>query len=74
MGRRDQGYNQRQTMEMIAPGRRRRRIPKKRGVDFVNSDMRAIGMTKYEVHDRTGWRRIVSDGATSIKWDRVEEE
>ena len=25
------------------------------------------------VHDRTGWRRIVSDAAT-IKWERLGEE
>ena len=29
-----------------------------------NRDMRAIETTKYEVHDRTGWRRIVSAAAT----------
>ena len=30
----------------------------------VNRDVRAIGTTKDEVHDRTGWRRIVSATAT----------
>ena len=29
-------------------------------MDCVNRDMRAIGTTKDEVHDRTGWRRILS--------------
>ena len=33
-------------------------------VDCVNRDMRAIGTTLDEVHDRIGWRRIVSAAAT----------
>ena len=33
-------------------------------MDCVNRDMRAIGATKDEVHDRTGWMRIVSAAAT----------
>ena len=42
------------------PGRRRRGRPKQRWMDCVNGDMmRAIGTTKDEVRDRTGWRRIV---------------
>ena len=35
-------------------------------MDCVNRDMRAIGNTKDEVHDRTGWRRIVSAAATHV--------
>ena len=34
------------------------------GMDCVNGDKRAIGTTKDEVHDKTGWRRIVSAAAT----------
>ena len=34
------------------------------GLWTVNRDMRAIGTTKDEVHDRTGWRRIVSAAVT----------
>ena len=34
--------------------------PKHRWVDCFNRDMTAIGTTKDEVHDRTGWRRIES--------------
>ena len=30
----------------------------------VNRDVRAIGTTQDEVHDRTGWRKIVSAAAT----------
>ena len=62
--RRDQDYVGRKTLEMVPPGRRKRGRPKQRWMDCVNRDMRAIGMTKDEVHDRTGWRRIVSAAAT----------
>ena len=38
---------------------------------------RAIGTTKEEVHDRTGWRRIVSlsicRSDPTTKWERLEE-
>ena len=53
-----------QTLEMVPPGRRKRGRPKQRWVDCVNRNMRAIETTTNEVHDRTGWRRIVSAAAT----------
>ena len=56
---RDQDYIGRKTLEMVPPGRRKRGRPKKRWMDCVNRDMRAIGTTKDEVHDRTDWRRIM---------------
>ena len=59
----DQGYVRRQTLEMVPPGRRRGR-PKHTWMHCVNRDMRAIRTTEDEVHDRTGWRRIVSAAAT----------
>ena len=62
--RRYQDYVGRKTMEMVPPGRRKRGRSKQRWMDCVNRDMRAIGMTKDEVHDITGWRRIVSAAAT----------
>ena len=49
---------------MVPPGRRKRGRPKQRWMDCVNRDMRAIGTTKDEVHDRIVWRRIVSAAAT----------
>ena len=49
---------------MVPPGRRKRGRPKQRWMDCFNRDMRAIGTEKDEVHDRTGWTRIVSAGAT----------
>ena len=62
--RRDQEYVGRKTLEMVPPGRRKRGRPKQRWMDCVNRDMRAIGTTKDEILDRTGWRRIVSAAAT----------
>ena len=62
--RRDQEYVGRKTLEMLPPGRRKRGGSRQRWMDCVNRDMRAIGTTKDEVHDRTGWRRIVSAAAT----------
>ena len=57
-------YVGRKTLETVPPGRRMRGRPNQRWMDSVNRDMRAIGTTKDEVHDRTGWRRIVSAAAT----------
>ena len=62
--RRDQDYVGRKTLEMAPPGRRMRGTLKQRWVDCVSRDKRATGTTKDEVHDRTGWRRIVSAAAT----------
>ena len=74
--RTDKYYVGRQTLEMVAPGRRKRRRPKQIWMDCVNRDMRAIGTTKDEVHDITCWRRsTVSVAAThTTKWERLEEE
>ena len=62
--RQDQDYVGRKTPEMVAPWRRKRGRPKQTWLECVNRYMRAIGTTKDEVHDRTGWRRIVSAAAT----------
>ena len=62
--KRYQEYVGRNTLEMVPPGRRKRGRPNQRMMDCVNRDMRAIGTTKGEVHDRTGWRSIVSAAET----------
>ena len=62
--RREHEYVGRQTLEMVPPGRRKRARPKQRWMVSVNQYMRTIGTTKDEVHDITGWRRIVSAAAT----------
>ena len=62
--RRDKDYVGRKTLDMVPPGRSKRGRPKQRWMDCVNRDMRAIGTTKDEVHERTGWRTIVFAAAT----------
>ena len=44
--------------------RRKRGRPKQIWMDSVKRNIRATGTTKGEVHDKTGWRRIVSAAAT----------
>ena len=67
--RRDQEYVGRKNLvsEDGTTGSRKRGRPKRRWMDCVNLDMRlrAIGTTKDDVHDRTGWRRIVSAAETT---------
>ena len=48
---------------MLPRGRRRGRL-KLRWMDCVNRDMSAIWTTEDEVHDRTGWSKIVSAAGT----------
>ena len=64
VNRRDREYVRRKTLERVPPWRRKRCRPKQRWVDCAKRDMRAVGTTQDEVHDRTGWRRIVSAAAT----------
>ena len=65
--RHNQEYIRRQTLEMVPPRRRRRGRPNQRWMGCVNRDMIAVGTTKDEVRDRTGWRRIVSDAANGSR-------
>ena len=53
---------------MVPPGRGRRGRPRQRWMDCVNRDIRAIGTTKDEIHDRTDWRRIIiMSAATTLQ-------
>ena len=66
----------RKTLEMVPSDRRRRGSPTERWMDCVNQDMRAIGTTKDEVHNITGWMILFSvcHSDPTIKWERLEEE
>ena len=69
--RRDHDYVGRKTLEVVPPVPRKRGRPKQRWMYYANRDMRAIGTRKDEVHDRNGWRRIVSAAATSQLGERT---
>ena len=72
--RRDQEYVGRKTLETVSPGIRRLK-PKRRWMDCVNLDTRAIGTTKVEVHDKN-WleENCVCRSNATIKWKRLERE
>ncbi len=70
MKRRDQEYVGRRLWRWYHLGEEKEEDRSRDGWT-VNRDIRAIGTTKNEVHDRTGWRRIVSAAA---KWEQLEEE
>ena len=62
---RDQEYIGKHTVDGSTQEMRRRcGRPKQRWMECVNQDMRAIGTTEDVVHDRTGWRRIMSAAVT----------
>ena len=50
--------------QVVHLGEEKRGRAKQRWMNCVIRDMRAIGKTEDEVHDRTGYRRIVSAAAT----------
>ena len=60
-------YVGRKILAMVPHGRRKRGRAKQRWMDCVNRDTRAIGTTSDKVHDRAGWRRIVSAAATHVQ-------
>ena len=53
VNRRDHEYVGSKTLEMVPPGRRKRRRPKQRWMDCFNRDMRAIGTTKEKMQYMT---------------------
>ena len=57
-------YIGRQTMEMVPCTWEKKKRKTEAEMDGLCQPMRAIGTTKDEVHDRTGWGRIVSAAST----------
>ena len=62
--RREPQYVCQRVMNMVPPGRRKRGRPKMRWLDCVNNDLKVIGATEDDVHDRDSWRRVISATAT----------
>ena len=58
--RREEHYVGRRTMEMKVQGRRNRGRPKRRWLDKVKDDIKAMGLSADEVYDCVTWRRMSS--------------
>ena len=60
--RRDDDYIGRRMIDMELPGKRKRGRPKRRYMDMVNEDMRALGLTRDDAGNRELWRKAVRCG------------
>ena len=60
--RRDIDYIGQRMLKMELPGRRRRGRPKRRYLDTVREDMRAVGLTEEDAGDRVRWKQMFCCG------------
>ena len=60
--RREVGYIGRKMLEMELPGKRRKGRPKRRYMDAVREDMRAVGVTEEDAEDRGRWKQMIRCG------------
>ena len=60
--RREVGYVGRRMLEMELPGKRRKGRPKRRYMDAVKEDMRAVGVTEEDAEDRGRWKQMIRCG------------
>ena len=60
--RRDDDYIGRRMIDMELPGKRKRWRPKRRYMDVVKEDMRALGLTRDDAGNREIWRKAVRCG------------
>ena len=61
-------------LQMQLPGKRCRRRPKRRFMDEVCEDMKAVGVTVDDVYDRAGWRIAICCGDPLIGISRKEKK
>ena len=60
--RRDEVYVGRQVMNMELPGKRRKGRPKRRYMNVVKENMRALGVRAEDARDRGNWRKTICGG------------
>ena len=60
--RRDEGYIGQRMLRMGLPGRRKRGRPKRRFLDAVREDMKAVGLTEEDAGDRLKWKQMFCCG------------
>ena len=72
--RREKDYVGKRMMEMVVPGIRKRKRPKRRWMDFVREDMERVGARERDEVDRVKWRLLSRCGDPSEKPKEEEEE
>ena len=60
--RRDREYIGRRMLDFELPGKRSRGRPKRRYMDVVREDMKAVGAREEDVEDRGRWRQLTRCG------------
>ena len=60
--RRDSDYVGQRVLKMELPGKRKRGRPKRRYMDALVEDMRAVGAQEVDTQDRIKWRQIIHCG------------
>ena len=58
VSRREDEYVGKRVMGMEVPGKRRRRIPKRRWLDSIRNDLSERGLSEEDAQDRPRWRRL----------------
>ena len=60
--RRGEDYIGQRLMNMTVPGKRKRGRPKRRYMDLLEEDMRAVGARREDTENRVGWRGLIRCG------------
>ena len=62
MLRRDRGHIEQGMLRLEVPGKRRNGRPKRKFIDVVRDNLRAIGVTKQNARDGVKWRKVFCCG------------